>query len=102
MGCRRGQQRVGRDLAIGRADVNQDVYGNMTALHAVAQGGSTNPPGDPAAYRQTAELLIRHGADINRRADGDRGQTPLDDAIRAGNEAVVKVLTGLGAVEASR
>lgn len=43
------------------ADVNQNVYGNMIALHAVAQGGSTNPPGDPEAYRRTAELLIRHG-----------------------------------------
>lgn len=80
-------------LAAG-ADVNQDVYGNMIALHAVAQGGSTNPPGDPEAYRRTAELLILHGARVNRRADGDRGQTPLEDAVRAGNLAVVKLLTG--------
>lgn len=78
------------------ADVNQDVYGNMTALHAVAQGGSTNPRGNPEAYRLTAELLIHHGADINRRANGDRDQTPLDDAIRADNKTVVKLLNGVG------
>jgi ankyrin repeat protein len=81
------------------ANVNQDVYGNMIALHAVAQGGSTNPPGNPEAYRRTAELLIRHGADIHRRADGDRGQTPLEDAVRAGNEAVERLLTGHGVTE---
>jgi ankyrin repeat protein len=81
------------------ADVNHDVYGNMIAVHAVAQGGSTHPPGNPEAYRRTTELLIRHGADVNRRADCDRGQTRLEDAVRAGNEAVVKVLTSHGAAD---
>ena len=92
-----GSAEVVEFLLAAGADVNQDVYGNMIALHAVAQGGSTNPPGNPEAYRRTAELLIRHGADSNRRAGGDRGQTPLDDAIRAGNEPVAQVLSSVGA-----
>ena len=79
------------------ANVNQDVYGGMTALHAVAQGGSANPRGDPEAYRRTTEILIRHGADINRRAMGDRGQTPLADAVRVENEVVAQILESHGA-----
>ena len=81
------------------AEVNQDAYGNTTALHAAAQGGSTGGKRDPDAYRRTAEILIAHGADINRVADGDGGQTPLGDAVRAGNEAVIGVLKALGATE---
>jgi ankyrin repeat protein len=74
------------------ADVNQDAFGQTTALHAAAQGGSSGGNRDPEGYRRTAELLIAHGADINRRAAGGGGRTPLDDAIRRDNQAVVSVL----------
>jgi len=79
------------------ADVNQDAFGQTSALHAVAQGGSTSGARDPEGYRRTAEILIAHGADINRRAMGDGGQTPLDDAMRKSNNAVEDVLRRCGA-----
>lgn len=81
------------------ADVNGDAYGGTTALHAVAQGGSSNGQRDPEAYRRTAQVLLEFGADINRRATGDGGQTPLGDASRVGNEEVAELLRSLGAVE---
>jgi ankyrin repeat protein len=74
------------------ADVNQDAVMGTTALHAAGQGGSTWGRGDPAAYRRTAELLIAYGADVTRPAAGDRRQTPLDDALASGNDAVADVL----------
>jgi ankyrin repeat protein len=79
------------------ADVNQDAVVGTTALHAVAMGGSSRGSRDPDAYRKTAEMLIAHGADVNRRATGDRGQTPLDDAIAQQNDAVATVLRKHGA-----
>ena len=81
------------------ADVSADAYGGTTALHAVAQGGSSNGRGDPEAYRRTAQILAEYGADIDRRATGDGGQTPLGDAVRVGNESVAETLRSLGAVE---
>jgi ankyrin repeat protein len=74
------------------ADVNQDAIVGTTALHATAMGGSTRGARDPEAYQRTAEILIAHGADVNRRARGDRQQTPLDDAIANNNDAVAAVL----------
>jgi len=79
------------------ADVNQDAVVGTTALHAVAMGGSSGGSRDPEAYRRTAEMLIAHGADVNRHATGDRQQTPLDDALANGNDAVVAVLRKHGA-----
>ena len=79
------------------ADVDADAYGGTSALHAAAQGGSSSGQRDPEAYRRTAQTLIAHGAIIERRAEGDRGQTPLEDALRAGNEAVAQVLRESGA-----
>jgi ankyrin repeat protein len=79
------------------ADVNQDAVVGTTALHAVAMGGSSGGSRDPEAYRRTAEILIAHGADINRRATGDRGQTPLDDALARKNDHVAAVLRKHGA-----
>jgi hypothetical protein len=78
-------------------EINQDAIVGTTALHAVAMGGSTRGARDPDAYRRTAELLIARGADVNRRARGDRRQTPLDDAIANKNEAVANVLRDNGA-----
>jgi len=82
------------------ADVNGDAYGHTTALHAAAQGGSTNGQQDPDAYRHTAQILIRHGVDVDRRATGDGGQTALGDAVRVGNRAVTELLRSCGALEA--
>jgi serine/threonine-protein phosphatase 6 regulatory ankyrin repeat subunit B len=79
------------------ADVNQDAVVGTTALHAVAMGGSSRGTADPDAYRRTAEILIAHGADFNRRATGDRRQTPLDDALANQNHSVAEVLRQHGA-----
>jgi ankyrin repeat protein len=84
------------------ADVNQDAVVGTTALHAVAMGGSSRGSRDPGAYCRTAEILIAHGADIHRRAAGDRGQTPLDDAIAQKNDAVAIVLRKHGAQPSSK
>jgi len=74
------------------AAVNQDAIVGTTALHAVAMGGSSGGSRDPQTYQRTAEILIAHGADINRRAMGDRQQTPLDDALANKNDQVAAVL----------
>jgi ankyrin repeat protein len=83
------------------ADVQQDAIVGTTALHAVAMGGSTRGAGNPQAYQRTAELLIARGADVNRRARGDRRQTPLDDAIAYQNDVVAAVLRMHGAQASS-
>lgn len=78
------------------ADVNQNAIVGTTALHAVAMGGSTQGKRDPIAYERTAEILIRNGADINRRTNQHR--TPLDEAIDNKNDSVAKVLRQHGAL----
>jgi len=79
------------------ADVNQNAVAGTTALHAVAMCGSSRGARNPEAYQRTAEILIAHGADVNRRADRDRQQTPLDDAIKSKNDHVATVLRKHGA-----
>lgn len=79
------------------AEVNQDAVVGTTALHAVAMGGLSGGDHDPRAYRRTAEILIAYGADINRRANGARKQTPLDDAIANNNNEVIAALREHGA-----
>jgi ankyrin repeat protein len=80
------------------ADVDQDAIVGTTALHAVAMGGSSRGSRDPDAYRRTAEILVAYGADINRRATGNRGQTPLEAAVSCNNDAVAAVLRKHGAL----
>jgi ankyrin repeat protein len=82
------------------AKADQDAALGTTALHAAAQGGSSGGQSDPEGYRYTAELLIEYGASVNRSAAGDRGQTPLDDALSRNNEQVALVLGKHGAVSA--
>lgn len=77
------------------ADANQDAIVGTTALHAAAMGGSSQGKRDPQAYARTAEILIAHGADINRRTT--QGRSPLDEAIESKNDAVVAVLEKHGA-----
>lgn len=79
------------------ADVNQDAVVGTTALHAAAMGGSSQGTANPEAYRRTAEILIAHGADVNRVATGGNRHSPLDDAMAAGNDAVAEVLRRHGA-----
>jgi ankyrin repeat protein len=78
------------------ADVNQDAIVGTTALHAVAMGGSSGGSRDPQAYQRTAELLVAHGADVNRRSTGSKQHTPLDDAIEHKNDHVATVLRNHG------
>jgi ankyrin repeat protein len=73
------------------ADVNSDAFGNTTALHAAAQGGSDAGERDPAGYQETARLLIKYGVEINRRTNYDNAMA-LDDALRKGNHHVEAVL----------
>jgi len=84
------------------AEVDQDAVVGTTALHAVAMGGSSRGARDPEAYRRTAEVLIAHGADVNRLATGDRGQTPLDEALANSNAAVAAVISGHGGKTSKR
>lgn len=49
----------------------------------------------PNSLGVAARALIRNGADINHR--NNRGQTPLDIAIRYGNETVATILRNAGA-----
>ena len=77
--------------------MNHDDFGQTSALHAVAQRGSTGGARDPEGYQRTTEILIARGADINRRATRDGGQTPLDDAMRKSNNTVEDVLRRHGA-----
>ncbi len=85
------------------ADVSGDEWSNATPLHACAQGGSSNGKDRPADYAKTAEVLIAGGVEINAVATygGQEPRlTPLDDAIRVGNEAVAEVLRAHGAMNA--
>ena len=61
--------------------------------------GSSAGAQDPEGYRRTAENLISHGIDLDRRTEYDDG-TALDDAIRTGNEHVAAVLRAHGAKRA--
>ncbi|NND95783.1 MAG: ankyrin repeat domain-containing protein [Pirellulaceae bacterium] len=72
------------------ANVNQDAIVGTTALHAVAMGGSSQGKDRPEAYKRTAEILIAHGADVNRKTDQNR--TPLDEAVKNQNKVVEAVL----------
>ncbi len=78
------------------AEVDQDVVVGLTALHAVAMGGSSRGSRDPEAYKRTAEILIAYGADVNKPTDRDQ-RTPLDEALKSGNKAVEEVLRTHGA-----
>ena len=78
------------------ADARADLGGGETALHCAARGGMSEGHSDPAAYGRTAQMLIRHGADVN--APSPAG-TPLALAIEHGNAVVEEVLRRYGATE---
>lgn len=78
------------------ADVNQDSVVGTTALHAAAMGGSSQGRERPDEYERTIRILIAHGADVNGRRPAKRKQTPLDDAIAAGNHRIATILRGHG------
>lgn len=79
------------------AKVNTNIGGGFTALHAAAQGGSTQGQENSEGYRKTAELLIKYGANID--AASTDGDTPLADAVRSGNKAIEGILRQHGAKE---
>lgn len=76
------------------ADVNQDAIVGTSALHAVAMGGASQGKERAEAYAQTAEILIAHGADVNKLTN--RRRTPLDEAIENENDRVAAVLRSHG------
>jgi ankyrin repeat protein len=83
------------------AEVNQDAIVGTTALHAAAMGGSSQGSENSEGYARTAEILIAHGADINRLSQGNHNKRPLDDAIAGNNHAVAEVLRKHGAQESN-
>lgn len=81
-----------RDLARARralsegADVNRADGIGSTVLHTAAWKGDL----------EMAELLIEHGAWVNR-ADTHSGATPLHSAARGGSDAMMHLLLDAGA-----
>jgi ankyrin repeat protein len=71
-----------------RADVNAPTHDDWasTPLHLVAQAEFATP----ATYRETAEVLLAHLAEVNAKAGN--GQTPLHRAADKGHLAVAKLL----------
>ena len=67
-------------------DVNHVDRNGYTALHRAAEAGR----------KDSTELLVSLGADIQRRSYF-RGRTPLDEAERCGNRDVAEFLLKLGA-----
>ena len=97
-----GQFEVVKYLIDMGATLGGDKWSNCTPLHVVAQGGSTNRRERKESYKNTAEILISAGAEINAVAmyGGQPPEmTPLDDALNVGNEVVADVLKQHGALE---
>jgi ankyrin repeat protein len=69
------------------ADENQNGHWGGTALHAAAHGNQ----------RAVAEVLIKHGADVNKISF--KGSTPLQDTFAHNATAVAKLLRANGATE---
>jgi hypothetical protein len=67
------------------ATIPGPLVGPDTPLHAAAHLG----------HLEIAELLLRHGADVNARGDG--GDTPLHEAANNGHVEVVELLLKHGA-----
>lgn len=69
---------------------------NSSALHEVAQCSRDDP--------EPCELLLKHGASVNRRATGEhlRNGTPLTLAARRGAKRIVQVLLKYGANPSDR
>ena len=85
--------------AIEDNDINRakELLSIRSVLADSVQG--TPPPIHWAIYhdkRQMVELLLDHGADIERR-DQDRNATPLDYAIVYGRKEIIPVLISRGA-----
>ena len=97
-----GQFDVVKYLIENGAVFDGDKWSNCTPLHVVAQGGSTNGREREDSYRNTAEVLISSGAEINAVAmygGQPTEMTPLDDALNVGNETVADVLKQHGGLE---
>jgi len=69
------------------AKLNARDNDGWTAMHYIGQSRFVT--------KEIVNILIQAGADTNAR--NDKGQTPLDVAIRAGNDTVSARLIGAGA-----
>jgi len=97
-----GQAEVVKLLIDCGAILEGDKWSNCTPLHVVAQGGSTNGRERVESYRETAEILIDAGAEVNAVAKYGgmpTEMTPLDDALNVDNETVADVLKLHGGLE---
>lgn len=86
--CKKGDvDEVVRYLNMG-ADANESDFGGFTCLHEAALAGHTD----------VVEVLIEHGADVNRQAkEAGDNETPLMDAAENNHVDTVKVLLEHGA-----
>ena len=73
---------------------------SLDAMHAAAWGGSSAGQDLARDYVGTLGLLLSAGADKNDRRH-HRDRTPLDVALKSGNEVAVAFLRSLGAEGAS-
>jgi len=82
-------------LSVGAKANNKNTCDGETPLCKAARGGDPIANRDPAIWIAIMQILIQHGADVNKAAT--RGTTPLLEAAGKGKPAVVAFLLSQGA-----
>jgi len=83
--------------ALNNTSIVEALISKGAEINHVVQNGSYSPLITAVMYRraQNVELLLRSGANPNLAPPG--GDSPLTQARRTGNQAIVDLLTGQGA-----